>query len=292
MVGRDDGEIVGAQGALEFGHPGVELFQRAAVAFDIVAMPELLVEVHQVDKDHTGIVAPHSLQRLLHTLGVVLSLGRFADSPAQEDVEDFTDGVDHDAAVIELVEQHAPGRRHGVIVAVGGAFEGSRRAGKRPRNHAAHFVGAAQDLARGFAYFVKFPQRNHLFVRGYLEDAVGRRVDDGRARPHVRSPQFLDDLGARSGLVAERAAPGAPLEFTHDIGRKAPRKERERLGEVDTRHFPMPRGSVLARRAQGAFAIGGSGGLRRRDSSKGLDVAEAHLGEVGELEAAQAGQVA
>ena len=44
----------------------------------------------------------------------------------EEHVEDLADAVDGHAALVQLVEQHAFGRRHGVIVAVGRARECAR----------------------------------------------------------------------------------------------------------------------------------------------------------------------
>ena len=155
-------------------------------------------------------------------------------------------------------------RRHGVIVAVGGARETAGRADERPRDHAAHFVRSAQDLARRLADLVEFPQRDDFFVRGDLEDAVGRGVDDRRAGAHVLLAQFLDDLGAGGGLVAERAAADAALEFVHDLGREAVRIERKRLVQMDADHFPVAGGRVLAGRRQRAAAVGAGGRAGRR----------------------------
>ena len=170
-----------------------------------------------------------------------LVLTRFADAAAQEHVENLAHAVDQDAALVQPVEQHALGRRHGVIVAVGGAREIARRADERPRDDAAHFVRPAQNLARGFADLVQLPERDHLFVRGHLEDAVGRGVNDGRAGAHVLGAQFLDDLGARGGLVAQRAAADAPLEFVHDFRRETVRDRAETAWPGECPPFPNGR---------------------------------------------------
>ena len=158
------------------------------------------------------------------------------------------------------------------------------RADEGPRDHPAHFVRAAQNLARGLADLVQLPQRDHFFVRGHLENAVGRGVDDGRAGAHVLGAQFLDDLGAGSGLVAERAAADAALEFVHDLGRKA---VRDRAGTASSRwmpdHLPMAGGRVLAGRGQGAAPVS----ARRRDcaaamSGQRLDVAQPEPRQIGQ----------
>ena len=54
VVGGENGQVAGTHGAFEFGQPGVELFQRRAVALDIVAMAVLLIEIEQVDEDQAG----------------------------------------------------------------------------------------------------------------------------------------------------------------------------------------------------------------------------------------------
>ena len=41
---------------------------------------------------------------------------------------------------------------------------------------------------------VQFRHRNDILVCGNLKDAVGRGVDDQRARSHVLGSKFLDDL--------------------------------------------------------------------------------------------------
>ena len=234
----------------------------------------------------------HGVEGLRHAVGVVLGLGGLPDAAAEEDVEDLADAVDADAAIVELIEQHVLGRRHGVVVAVGGARESAGRAGEGPRDHAAHFVRSAQDLARGLAHLVELPERDDFFVRGDLEDAVGGGVDDRRAGAHVLVAEFLDDLGAGGGLVAERAAAGAAFEFAHDVGREAVRVERKRLGEMDADHLPVAGGGVLAGRGERALAVGAGGGGGGGDAGERLDVAEAQARQVRQLDAADARDVA
>ena len=63
-----------------------------------------------------------------------------------------------------------------------------------------------------------------VLVRGDLEHAVGRRVDDRPAGAHVLGAEPIDDLGARRDDVAERAAADAPLELGDDVRRKTRRE--------------------------------------------------------------------
>ena len=117
------------------------------------------------------------------------------DSPiaaAQENIENLAHAVNRNAAPGQAIEQHARGRRHGVIVAIRGAREMAGRAQKRARDHAAHFRRTAQNIARRLADLIQLPQRDNLFVRRHLEHAVGGGVHDGRARAHVLGAQFLE----------------------------------------------------------------------------------------------------
>jgi hypothetical protein len=129
-------------------------------------------------------------------------------------------------------------------------------------------------------------------VRGHLEDAIGRGVDDRRPRAHVLRAQFLDDFGSRGGLVAQRAARDAALEFVHDLARETVRIKRERLLQMDARHLPMARGGVLAGRRQRAAPerSGGLGGGRQ--SFERLDVAESQPAQVRQAQRAAARDVA
>ena len=193
---------------------------------------------------------------------------------------------------VERVEQHAARRGHGVILAIGSAGERARRAHEGPRDHPTHLIRPTQKRARGFADFIQLPERDDFFVRGHLEDAVGGSVDDGRAGAHVLRAQLFDDFRAGGGLIAQRAAGDAALELVHDFARESMRVERERLVQVDARHFPMAGGGVLAGRGQGAAAerSGRLGGGRQ--SGQRFDVAEAQAAQVGQAQRALARDVA
>ncbi len=51
MVRRKDGEVAGFESGAKIGQPAVEFFQRAGVAFHVVPMAVLLIEIDQVDED-------------------------------------------------------------------------------------------------------------------------------------------------------------------------------------------------------------------------------------------------
>src|SRR5579872_2012957 len=114
-------------------------------------MPVELVEIDQVYEDQPSGKRIHRAERLFHSVGV--GFGRFivANSPPQEHIENLADREHFDAALLEAIEQHAFRRWNGVVVAIGRAREGSRRANKWTCDDAPHFVLAAQNLARSLA---------------------------------------------------------------------------------------------------------------------------------------------
>ena len=88
-----------------------------------------------------------------------------------------------------------------------------------------------------------------VFVRGDLEHAVGRRVDDRRAGPHVLGPELVDDRRAGRDRVAERRR-GRCAARTRAItlGGKAVGKRRKRPVEHQPHQLPVPGHRVLAGR--------------------------------------------
>ena len=141
-------------------------------------MPVKLVEIDQIDEDQALVNGIHRIERLGHSVGVVLRFLGFPNAAAHEHIEDLADAVDIDRTPGELIEQHSLRRRHGVVAAIGRAGECSGAANERPCNHPSHFVRAPQDLACDLANLVQLEKRDHLFVRRHLKNAVGGSVHD------------------------------------------------------------------------------------------------------------------
>ena len=129
-------------------------------------------------------------------------------------------------------------------------------------------------------------------MRGHLEDAIGGRVHDRLAGADVFLAQLLDDLGAGRRAIRQRAAPDAALELLHDLWWESVRIERKRLGEMDARHFPMPGGSVLARRCERTAAVCGGWMRGWFDIPKRLNIAQSQLRQVRQAQRAFTGDVA
>jgi hypothetical protein len=68
---------------------------------------------------------------------------------------------------------------------------------------------------------VQFLEGNYVLVRGKLKDAIGGRVEDRIASPHMLFAQFFDNLCSGSNLVADDFASNGLLEGFYEVRRKA-----------------------------------------------------------------------
>ena len=122
----------------------------------------------------------------------------------------------------------APGRP---AVVTGLALEGAR-------DHPADGVGALQLAACHAARRVQLVDRDDVLVRGDLEHAVGRRVDDPAAGPAMLVAELLDDLRAGGGHVAEHPAAGRRREGVDHVVGKPVRERRKWALQDDPRSSP------------------------------------------------------
>ena len=74
--------------------------------------------------------------------------------------------------------------------------EVARRADERPGDDPADPHPLHEHAIGDLAHAIELGHRDHILVRGNLKDAVGRRVDDGPAGPHVRLAEIVEDLCA------------------------------------------------------------------------------------------------
>ena len=81
---------------------------------------------------------------------------------------------------------------------------------ERTRDDAADAKAFANKLVGRFARAIQLGDRHDLLVRGNLEYAVRRRVDDPRAGAHVFGTEVVDDLRPGCGDIADDAATGQP----------------------------------------------------------------------------------
>src|SRR5690349_1743995 len=157
--------------------PAIDGFKSAGVTFDVVAMAKLLIEIDEVYKDQPFGLSLHRGDGLLHAVVIVFRLDRMRDAAAEEDVSDFPNGIHGNVFRGEAIEQHALRRRNGVIVPVRSTGKRAGLSYERTGDDAAYFVGSVENVASDFTNTVEFRERNDLFMRGDLKDAIGGGVD-------------------------------------------------------------------------------------------------------------------
>ncbi len=204
-------------------------------------MAILRVEVHEVGEDQTCRRRRQLTHDEIHAVIVGRRVHRSRQAPAGEKILDLADTHDDVTGGGEAVEQRSAYRLEREVASIGGASEVARRADERPRDDAPDAQPACHELERDVANAVLLVDRDDLLVSRNLEDAVGRRVHDRRARAHVLRPQLIDDHRAGRDDVADRRAADPALELAHDIGAEAVRKRGKRRDRARCRRFPSDR---------------------------------------------------
>src|SRR5713226_1945733 len=172
VVGGEQQEIGGAELGEKRSEKRVEFFERARKAFDVLAMAEEHVEIHEVGKDQTGGTVTKRGAEFLHAVGIALCGDVLFDSAAVVDVVNLSNAEHRNILFQENVEEHGLRRFDGIVMAALGAFEISRRAEKGPRNDASDAMRPIEQLPRDLAHAVKLGDGNHFLVRRDLEHAV------------------------------------------------------------------------------------------------------------------------
>ena len=287
MVSGHDQQVAGAELGQHLPDTRVGLLQRLRVALHVVAMPVEHVEIHQVDEQQPRAVRLQRCQRLGDAVGVALGLDVVGHALPAVDVVNLPDAEGEHARLLQPRHQQRLGRIDGVVVAPHGARKAAGLPLERPRNHPPHLMRRRQQFARGLAHAVELLHRDNFFVRGNLEDAVGRGIDNGRAGLHVLRAQLFDDLRPARRFVAQRLAAYRPLELFHHLGRKTVGISGKGYLHVQARHLPVAGGGVFAGRGQRRLAVGGSRMLSRRQVFERLDVGQPQLDQVRQLQRAR-----
>ena len=188
------------------------------------------------------------------------------------DVGDLADADDVAAGIDEFVEHGRCVRRRGQVATVAGADEARCIvADERTRDNTTDPV-FVDELTRDVAELVQPVEAERLLVRGDLEHAVGRRVDDRLAGRHVLLAEFGDDRRTGRMAVTQHAGQVGPLdEFVEQFLREsllfvsevAPVEQHRHAGNL-----PVTARRVLAARqflgvTVGADDVGGGGDTGR-----------------------------
>src|SRR2546426_3983104 len=121
VVGGEQQEIGGAELCEKRSEKRVEFFERVRKAFDILAMAEEHVEIHEVGKDQTGGTVTKRGAELVHAVGVAFCGDVLSDSAAVIDVVNLSNTEHRNVLIQENVEKHGLRRFDGVVMAGLGA---------------------------------------------------------------------------------------------------------------------------------------------------------------------------
>ena len=212
------------------------------------------VEIDQVREDQPRRIIAAAPRGAFPFRPVIFRGDIIFDPAPVVNVVNFADAENGHASRGQHVQHHGLGRIDRIVMPPRGTREISGRAGKGARDDAAHAVGTVEHVPRDFAHAVKFGDRNHLFVRGDLKNAVARGVHDREPGAHMLGAQLFQNFRAAGGLISERRASDGALEPLDQFARKSVRVNGKGAVEPDAGHLPMPGSGVLAGRARRAFA--------------------------------------
>ena len=255
VIRRNHQQILARKQPEKIAQQRVELFQRLRKPFDIFAMAIQHVEIHEVAKNQSISAFVNRSRQFLHSIGIRFCGDVLLHSAAIINVVNLADAEDLHTFFGKHVHQHRSRRIDRVIMSSRSARETSRRSRKRPCNYPSHAMWPVQKFPCDFAHAIKLRDRNHIFMRGNLKNAVAGRVHNRLARVHMLFTQLLDNLRSRRRLVADRLSPDPFLEGFNHITRESMFVHRESLIEPHSRHFPVAGCRVFSWRMGCSFAV-------------------------------------
>ena len=274
MVARDEQEVIRAHFRAEVAEPCVKRGGRGGVAVDVAAVSVDHIEVHEVDKGKAVKIAVEQRHGLLHAVRIARRFDGIGHALPRENIIDLADRDHIKPRVLQEVERGLVRRHERKVVAARGALE-RVFALKRARNDAPDAVLALADFARQLAVAVQLLDRHNALVRGDLQNAVRRGVNNQLAGPDVFPAVVGDDLRAGIGLVAEDAAPPCGREFLQKLLRKTVREGGHWLLRNDAAHLPVSDDGILAAGALGHAGIRARG--RFNSAFNAVDVEQPEL---------------
>ena len=106
---------------------------------------------------------------------------------------------------------------------------------------------AIQQFSSDFAHAIQVGNRNHIFMRGDLKDAVARGVHDRLARSNMLFTKLFDNFRSGSRLVPDSSAADLPFELRDNFRWESVRINWEMPGLARRRPFPNGRWWCLSR---------------------------------------------
>jgi hypothetical protein len=253
VIGGEDREVAGSQTRQEVARLGVEGLERARIAGHVARMAVIAVELDEVAKGQgTRLSLARQPAKMFQKVVVRSALVHRADAAMGEDVVDLAHRMHHPPRGRGPVHQRGLGRRDGVVAPVAGPGETRFGAAQeRPRDRPSDAAGV-QEGREPFAERVEPVEPERLFMRGDLDDAVGRGVADGPAGAQVLGAEVVHD-GEAGGVAIAQDTPGSgqSADLRHQSvveGGLGLRKVGPVPRHRNAGQFPVPRGRVLAAR--------------------------------------------
>src|ERR1700682_1256817 len=176
---------------------------------------------------------------------------RLDDSFARENVANFPDADHREASFANRIQNRAR-RSHRKIVPPRRAPETSRRAIEWPRDDTPDSISIGM-LPRDLANLVKFSDRQHVLMRGDLQNRIGRCVKNGMAGPHMFCAQLLQDGRATTRVVSDKCYACFALDLADKLIREL-FEDGKWFIDNRTGDFPMSGRGIFSGRAFLHFA--------------------------------------
>ena len=151
--------------------------------------------------------------------------------------------------------------------------------GKRTSYHSPDRIFSDQNFTRDFAVFVQLVNRNNILMRGYLEHAVGGRIDDKRTFFHRLPAIVFDNFGTGIRFVAQCLSSSQSLEVGNNFVRETVRIGRHRITRNKPRNFPVPYRRVFAGRL--LFQPSKASGGHFYSAAHSVDIEQSDFFEIG-----------
>src|SRR3954471_11785061 len=101
---------------------------------------------------------------------------------------------------------------------------------------------------------IQFFQRDDILVGGDLKNAIGGGIKNGFSGTHMFRAEFLDNLCAGRGFVANYLTTDSLLEFVHESSGKAMWIGWQGFLQDNAGHLPVTSGAIFARGSGGHTA--------------------------------------
>src|SRR5260370_22013072 len=125
------------------------------------------------------------------------------------------------------------------------AHEISRDSRERPGDHAPDPMRSIEQSPCDFAHPIEFVDRNHVFMRSNLKDAVAGGVDDGLSGSHMLFAKLFDDFRSRRWLVSDGFSADEIFEFFDQLAGKSVPVYWQGVVAPHSGHLPCPGARLL-----------------------------------------------